>query len=74
MNGTELKTNLLRNWSIDHHWDGNMVLHGEIYNDDKGRFPDGATIRTSRLLYIDFVEGIAKTKNSVYHLEKRSRK
>lgn len=73
MKDTELKENLLKNWEIIRHWDGNIVICGEIYNDTKKRFVDGSCIRTSRVESIDFVSGIVKTKNSIYNLEKRSR-
>ena len=72
MKETELKQNLLKNWKIEPYWDGNIVIYGEIYNDSKNRFSDGSHIRTSRVHYIDFVEGVAKTKNSTYNLENRS--
>ena len=71
MKETELKPNLLKNWKVEHYWDGNVVIYGEIYNDTKNRFSDGSHIRTSRVHYIDFVEGVAKTKNSTYNLGKR---
>ena len=74
MKEIKLTPNLLKNWSVDNFWDGSVVIHGEIYNDTKNRFTDGAHIRTSRVHYIDFVEGIAKTQNSTYNLEKRSRR
>ena len=73
MKEAELKPNLLKNWTIENYWDGSVVIYGEIYNDTKNRFSNGTHIRTSRVHYIDFVEGIAKTKNSTYNLEKRSR-
>lgn len=68
---TKLKPNLLENWDIRNYWDGSIVIYGEIYNDTKKRFSDGTHIRTSRLHYIDFVERIAKTQNSIYNLGKR---
>ena len=74
MSQSELKPNLLKNWTIEPYWDGNIVIYGEIYNDTKNRFPDGTHIRTSAVHHVDFVEGIAKTKNSTYNLEKRSRR
>lgn len=70
MNETELKPNLLKNWQIERHWDGNIVIYGEIYNDTKERFADGSHIRTSRVESIDFLSGIVKTKNSTYNLER----
>ena len=70
----ELKHNLLKNWSIERYWDGNMVICGEIYNDEKCRFRDGTFVRTSRLEFVDFKNHVAKTKNSVYNLEERSKR
>ena len=69
MKETELKPNFLKNWKIEMFWDGCIVLYGEIYNDAKGRFADGTHIRTSRVEYIDFVDGVAKTKNSTYNIK-----
>lgn len=71
MGELEWKPNLLKNWNVENCWDGSVVLSGEIYNDTKNRFPDGTHIYTSRVHFIDFVTGIAKTKNSVYSLEER---
>lgn len=68
------RINVLKNWSIDHFWDGSVVIYGEIYNDSKNRFQDGTQIRTSRVRRIDFEEGIVETRNSTYILEKRSRR
>lgn len=65
---TELKPNLIKNWTIEN-WSGSFVICGNIYNDTRNRFPDGTPIHTSRVEHIDFVNGIAKTKNSTYNLE-----
>jgi hypothetical protein len=66
---SEAKQNLLKDWKIEKCWDGNYVVYGYIFNDAKNRFVDGAHIHTSRVLSIDFVEGVVKTKNSTYNLE-----
>ena len=62
--------NLLKNWTIERIWNGNVVIRGEIYNDTKHRFSDGTSIRTSSVQYIDFVAGVVRTRNSVYNLDK----
>lgn len=64
-----METNLLKNWYITQREDKIVILHGDIYNDIKRRFADGTPIHTSVVLKIDFVNGVAETKNSVYHLE-----
>lgn len=66
--------NLLKNWTVENRWDGNVVLCGEIYNDEKGRFEDGTNIRTSRVLFIDFENRVARTQNAIYNLEERKEK
>lgn len=63
--------NLLKNWTVVTWWDGSVVIRGEIYNDTKGRFKDGTYIHTSRVLFIDFENRVARTLNSIYHLEER---
>lgn len=65
----EVKQNLLKDWKIEKRYDGNYVVYGYIFNDTKNRFADGARIHTSRVLSIDFVEGVVQTKNSTYNLE-----
>jgi hypothetical protein len=62
-------TNLIKNWTIKKLYDGAVVIYGEIYNDERKRFADGTSIHTSRIQSIDFVEGIVKTRNSVYHID-----
>lgn len=57
---------LIRNWNIERVGEG-FIIVGYIYNDE--RFPDHTPIRTSRLREIDFVDGIAKTRNTIYKLE-----
>lgn len=63
-----MQTNLLKNWSIVPINKG-CVITGEVYNDIKKRWEDGTLIHTSRVLKIDFVNGVVETRNSVYHLE-----
>ena len=64
----KLKQNLIKDWTLEK-WGGAIVICGCIYNDTKGRFVNGAHIHTSRVEFIDFVKGLAKTKNSVYELD-----
>ena len=66
----DIKTtpNLITNWTIEQVSDA-FVICGNLYNDTRNRFFDGAYIHTSRLCEIDFVNGVAKTKNSIYNLE-----
>lgn len=64
-------TAVLRNWA-KHHFQGFDYIAGEVYDDTKGRFPDGSCIRTSYLTKIRD-EGdhyIFVTKNSVYRANK----
>ena len=63
-----MKNNVLRNWVVLERSDGCYVLEGNLYNDTKGRFKDGAMVTTSRLLSINFVTHTAKTKNTDYYL------
>ncbi len=67
-----MKANVLRNWVVFPRSDGAYVLEGEIYNDARGRFADGASVTTSRLLSINFITHIAVTKNTEYYLGERS--
>ncbi len=68
MEKTELKPCLIKNWTVEKRGSAYVVC-GNIYNDTKNRFRDGTPIHTSRVEYIDFVNGIVKTKNSTYNLE-----
>ena len=63
-----MKDNRLENWSIRRMYDGRYILMGEIYNDAKERFKDGAHIRTSPLREINFVGGYADTMHTRYTL------
>ena len=44
---------------------------GTIYGDEKGRFPDGSTIRTSEVqdFWKNNGKNYIKTKNSIYEVE-----
>ena len=66
-----MENNLLKNWQL-RRIGNSVVAVGEIYNDGKGRFTDGAFVRTSRIVLADFERGIIQTKNSVYRLEKEN--
>lgn len=63
-----MKPNLITNWTVEK-WGDAFVICGNLYNDTRNRFRDGTHIHTSRLREIDFVNGVAKTKNSTYNLE-----
>lgn len=63
-----METNILKNWTIVKINEEDVIMYGSVYNDIKGRFPDGCFIHTSKVLKVDFVNGIVETKNSVYHL------
>ena len=67
-----METNLLKDWGIRFYaFDGGYItVAGAIYNDIKKRFEDGTRIQTSRVVKIDFANGIVETLNSVYHLDK----
>ena len=44
-------------------------IYGSLYYDAKNRFEDGTSIRTSKVLYGDLIEGgVITTKNSTYRL------
>ena len=64
-----MKSNYLKNWWIERVSTGDVVIKGEIYNDSKERFEDGALIRTSSVRNIDFIQGVVETRNSIYNLE-----
>lgn len=59
----------LENWYIDF---TSQTAYGNVYNDEKGLFLDGTSIRTSLISIFDCVDGIVKTRNSVYQLGKVS--
>lgn len=46
---------------------GSRVAVGQIYNDVKGRFKDGTTIRTSEIVYVDYEFRKIFTQNTVYN-------
>lgn len=70
-NEKELTPNLIKNWNIENAYDGSVMIVDNIYNDTKGRFVDGTSIHTSRVMSIDFANGVVKTRNSFYNLEPR---
>ncbi|MGV1754750.1 hypothetical protein [Agrobacterium sp. CG674] len=47
-----------------------QVVMGQIYDDARGRFPDGHQINTSEVL--DVKGDIVTTKNSTYRIERRA--
>ena len=47
-------------------------LFGEIFNDEKGRFPDGSSISTSSIKDLNIKEGYGVTRNTKYILGKPS--
>ena len=56
-------------WKIDYSFVSNKYfISGNIYKDSKMRYKDGEWIRSSRLIEINFEDGYAKTKNSIYKL------
>jgi hypothetical protein len=62
-------TGTLENWTLKYSMAKEMYyLSGDIYNDKKDRFPDGQRIYTSRIEEVNFQDGYAKTKNSIYKL------
>jgi hypothetical protein len=59
------KESTLTNWTIEQ-LTGYVVLRGDVVNDL--RWEDGTPVRTSMVERVDFVKGIAETKNTIYHL------
>jgi hypothetical protein len=57
----------LRRWWVDN-IGGQIVIHGQIHEDTRRRWPDGHEIRTSSVKSIDMEAGIAVTRNSTYRL------
>lgn len=67
----DLPANYLKNWTIVvNAVDNKMRIRGQIYNDTKGRFSDGEGITTSPVVELDIRNGILRTLNTTYHLEK----
>lgn len=64
----------LENWSIgaDNPFQApecqSKRLHGQIYNDENGRFPDGAEISTSTIQELNLKENYVMTRNTKYIL------
>ena len=67
----EMTVNLIKNWNIESAYDGSIMIVGNIYNDSRNRFTNGTYIHTSRVMSVDFLTGVVKTKNSFYNLEPR---
>ena len=61
-----MKDNFLENVEIVCVY-GCRVAVGQVYNDAKGRFKDGTTIRTSEIVYIDYEFRKIFTQNTVYN-------
>lgn len=61
------RTATLREWWFVQ--SGNhTALQGRVYHDRNGRFKDGDLITTSRILRLDFQNGLAITRKSTYVL------
>ena len=66
----------LENWSIgvDNPYQAPELqkkrLHGDIYDDEKGRFPDGSSVSTSSIQELNLKENYAMTRNTKYILGK----
>ena len=62
--------NLLKNWEVKKtYWTDELVLFGQIYNDEKKRFADGELITTSPLVETNFAGKVVNTRNTTYNLE-----
>jgi len=48
-------------------------LEGNIYDDEKGRFPDGSYVLTSRIVEFDSENMVAQTRNTKYILGEMSK-
>jgi hypothetical protein len=62
----------LENWTMVQVPSGGFILTGKVYDDRKGRFPDGATIYTSKVMELQLDGTWAKTRNTAYRLGKRA--
>lgn len=63
----------LEDWEIFEYGGNNIIMaHGDIYDDENGRFDDGENIRTSYLLGINDDLTEIHTRNNVYKLGKPS--
>lgn len=66
------KMPLIDNWAVNKHIDGEFIgqyyLHGNIFRHPNPLVINGEPCSTSPLLYIDFKNKIATTKNTTYHL------
>ena len=63
--------NLLKNWTVITWLEGQVFIVGRIYNAENGAIKDGTRFRTSRVLFIDFENRVARTQNAIYNLEER---
>lgn len=49
--------------------DGWMLAHGQIFNDERKRFPDGMDVRTSVIVKVDPEAMTIETMNTIYNLK-----
>jgi hypothetical protein len=56
----------IHDWALIPHFQGGLAAHGQIFGDKKGRFPDGAFVRTS--VMVSLRNGQLITANSKYLL------
>lgn len=59
----------LKNWFTEEH-NHHLVLYGNVYDDETGRFKDGANIKTSRVENVEDWNGkiIVTTHDNKYEL------
>ena len=61
----------LENWLLVMLTKKTAIIYGECYEDEKGRFPDGSFIHTSKVIPKKYKEGdVVETLNSTYLLGK----
>jgi hypothetical protein len=46
-----------------------LVMYGNLYDDPTARFPDGADVRTSRVVSVDEENHKVETLNTIYDYE-----
>ena len=64
---SEKKIRFITDWKAEYRESGDCyILTGKAMNDD--RFEDGKFIYSSMLLKIDYVNMVAETANTLYHL------
>lgn len=64
-------TGRLENWEVDPRFceEDETIIWGYIYDDSRGRWPEGTWIHTSGTANCGFMEGdVIETRNSVYLL------